>query len=385
MPSAPDAPRRDGTPTGRPARPGRRIAVGPDFVAPLTVGCPEWQRRHAHRAAAVYAGVAGSVAVLLLRGHAALPSLAVGLLAWGVGRAALRGWLHHLRRRGRAISTLLAVGRPDELAVLVARTRADPGLGRRVTGVCTSTGAGPGGAPDVAGVPVVGDLDAVAATALRGRYDAVSVGPAAGWTAVRLQQLAGALDGSRTALLVDPRTVARTGPRVRVTGVDGLPLLRLDHPTLAGPRGLVKGALDRAAALVALLLVAPLLVSCAVAARRDGGPALQRRACPGRGGREFRRLTFRTVDATGELTPVGRVLRRHRLEGLPQLLNVLGGSMALVGPRPGATISPLLKPGLTGLEPAGEPGEPALRYVDHWTPTRDARILLRTLGAALRA
>ena len=61
--------------------------------------------------------------------------------------------------------------------------------------------------PPIAGVPVVGDLDGVASLALAGHVDAVAVGPAPGWTAVRLQQLAWDLDCSRTALLVDRRLV----------------------------------------------------------------------------------------------------------------------------------------------------------------------------------
>jgi lipopolysaccharide/colanic/teichoic acid biosynthesis glycosyltransferase len=175
--------------------------------------------------------------------------------------------------------------------------------------------------------------------------------------------------------------VSGTGPRLRVTGVDGLPLLRLDHPTLGGPRALLKEVLDRVGAAVVLLLVAPLLASCAAAVRRDGGPVLERQTFLGRDGGAFRLLTFRTVDATGAVTPVGRVLRRHRLDGLPQLLNVLGGSMAVVGPRPdpARATRPLVKPGIVGL---GD--QPILRYVDRWTPARDARILLRALGAALR-
>ena len=101
---------------------------------------------------------------------------------------------------------------------------------------------------------------------------------------------------------------------------------------------------------------------------------------------------------SGTLTPFGRVLCRHGLDRLPQLLNVLGGSMALVGPRPvapGGTSDDdratrrrlLVKPGLTGLRHLGgteADGEGLdLRYVRDWSPALDARILLRTVLAAL--
>jgi lipopolysaccharide/colanic/teichoic acid biosynthesis glycosyltransferase len=94
------------------------------------------------------------------------------------------------------------------------------------------------------------------------------------------------------------------------------------------------------------------------------------------------------------------VLRRHCVDELPQLFNVLGGSMALVGPRPSVPIEPadggpaayrrlLVKPGITGLWPVGAPAEddaaagPDVRYVAEWTPALDARILIWSVRAAL--
>ncbi len=383
--------------------------TGAELVAPVTLGAPGWRRRHTRLTCAVDAGVlACSPALYLLwREVVELPLVAVVLsvvaLAVG-GHGAATAWLRHLRRHGRAMSTVLAVGTVEGVAALVARTRHAPGLGWRVDGACTSTGAGPDGTAGIAGVPVVGDLDGVASLALAGHFDAVAVGPAPGWTDVRLRQLARDLDCSRTALLVDPRLVQLVGPRLRVSGVPGLPLLRLDHPTLAGFPRLVKETTDRLGALLALVLVAPVLLSCAVAVRRDGGPALRREPRLGRGGRRFSLLTFRTTrgDDTGALTPVGRVLHRYGLDELPQLLNVLGGSMALVGPRPALPADAargdrapqrrnlLVKPGITGLWPLGgrdpsgdEPEELDLRYVENWTPTLDAVILARTVRAVL--
>jgi lipopolysaccharide/colanic/teichoic acid biosynthesis glycosyltransferase len=395
------------TPAPGPARiPAQR--TGAELVAPITLGRPGWRRRYAHLTHAIDAGALACAPGLYLLWHetVALPLVAVALsvVALAVcGRAALHTWVHHLRRHGRAMSTVLAVGTADGVAALVARTVGAPRLGWRIDGACTPTGTGVDGAVGIAGVPVVGDLDGVASLALAGHVDAVAVGPAPGWTAVRLQQLAWDLDCSRTALLVDPRLVQLVGPRMRVTGVPGLPLLRLDHPTLTRFPRLVKGATDRLGALLALFLVAPVLISCAIAVRRDGGPALRRQPRLGRGGREFTLLTFRTrrLD-TGLPTPVGRVLRRHCLDELPQLLNVLGGSMALVGPRPtlprevlrgGSAVhrrNLLVKPGITGLwqlwgrEPSADEAEGAdLRYVEGWSPVLDARILVRSLRSAI--
>ena len=221
-----------------------------DFVAPLTMGRPRWQRRYVHTTMAIDAAALAGLPVLhlLWRDVVALP-LVVALLSSVTlavaGHGALRSWLRHLRRQGRAMSSVLAIGTVDDVTTLVTRTREGAELGWHVRGACTSTGAGTDGAAAIAGVPVIGDLDTVASLALAGHFDAVAVGPAPGWTAVRLQQLAWDLACSRTVLLVDPRLVQFVGPQMRVTGIPGLPLLRLDHPTLTRFPRLLKGAVDR--------------------------------------------------------------------------------------------------------------------------------------------
>ena len=385
----------------RPPGPSR----GSGFVAPLTIGRPGWQRRYAHSATAIDAAALASVPILhlLWSGVVALPLLAALVSAGALavaGCGSLRVWLHHLRHRGRAMSTLLVVGTDDAVVGLVDRTRGNPSLGWRVGGACTSTGTGPGGASGVHGVPVVGDLDSVGTSARN--FDAVAVCPTPGWTVTRLQQLAWDLDRSRTELLVDPRLVRRVGCGVRIRPVPELPLLRMTPPTLDGPRRLVKESTDRLGALLLLLVVAPVLLSCALAVRRDGGPALVGRTRVGRHGRTFSMLSFRTT-VVGEptTTPVGRVLHRHCLDELPQLLNVVGGSMALVGPRPlepGGSIDErdtrrrlLVKPGITGLYPIAGSDELSVEdvaltdvhYVESWSPALDARIVARSVRAAL--
>jgi len=112
----------------------------------------------------------------------------------------------------------------------------------------------------------------------------------------------------------------------------------------------MKRLVDVIAALFGLLLLAPLLVFIAFAVRVDSeGPALFRQARVGRDGRTFQILKFRsmhharhssagasqiTAAADARITRVGALLRRTKLDELPQLINVLRGDMSLVGPRP---------------------------------------------------
>jgi lipopolysaccharide/colanic/teichoic acid biosynthesis glycosyltransferase len=109
-----------------------------------------------------------------------------------------------------------------------------------------------------------------------------------------------------------------------------------------------KRVLDLFVALLGLLLVSPLFVLVAASIKLDSrGPVFYGGLRVGQGGRPFRMLKFRTMVVNAErlgasstadddprVTRVGRLLRRFKLDELPQLLNVLKGDMSLVGPRP---------------------------------------------------
>ncbi|HEX2129725.1 MAG TPA: sugar transferase [Solirubrobacterales bacterium] len=163
---------------------------------------------------------------------------------------------------------------------------------------------------------------------------------------------------------------------------------------------------------IALLLASPVLILAAIAIKLDSaGPVIYRSRRSGLDGGEFDLLKLRTMkvgsDPVGVGTPVfagdarvtraGHFLRRFSLDELPNLINVLRGEMAIVGPRPTlpaqvAAYTPHqrrrleVKPGLTGWAQvngrAGIPWEERIEldvwYVENRTPLLDVRILLRT-------
>jgi lipopolysaccharide/colanic/teichoic acid biosynthesis glycosyltransferase len=347
----------------------------------------------------------------------------IGLLAAAV-RQALRRALHRRRAHGECVRRVLAVGGCRPVADLIIRTRRELHHGWSVGGVCVPAGVLVDGTDRIQRVPVVGDLDSVPVVIATGDYQVVAVAPADGWSPKRLHQLSWDLEGRGIELVVHPGLLEVAGPRLHVTPVDGLPLLRLTEPTFSGVAGLVKAAIDRVAAALLLLVFAPLLLVIFVAVRMDGGPALIRRVRIGRNGRDFCMFEFRVMVEDAEqlrrivkqvrhdhsstllgtrdplVTPLGVLLRRYSLDGLPQLANVALGTMSLVGPRPQLPAEVkmfthnvhrklLVRPGMTGPwrvnGRGGLSGEEAarldLRYVENWSPALDLLILGQTVRA----
>jgi lipopolysaccharide/colanic/teichoic acid biosynthesis glycosyltransferase len=174
---------------------------------------------------------------------------------------------------------------------------------------------------------------------------------------------------------------------------------------------------DLAVAAVGLVLAAPLMALIALAIRLDSkGAAIYRQRRVGLGGAEFDLLKFRTMrpgsDPVGigtavekadpRVTRIGALLRRTSLDELPNLVNVLRGEMAIVGPRPTIPAQVELyterqrrrlevKPGLTGWAqvsghvavPWDERIELDVWYVEHRSARLDLRILARTVKQVL--
>ncbi|WP_138758624.1 sugar transferase [Modestobacter altitudinis] len=383
----------------------------------------------------------GRAGLLLLAGmgflsYAAELDLSRGLVVVGVPALALatvveryvaRHLLHWQRLQGRCVKRVVVVGRGGAVLELVDRLARTSHAGLQVVAACVT----PDDRTRVAravDLPVSG-LDDVVATAARMQADTIAVTSASETAAQYLRALSWQLEGTGLELLVAPGLVEVAGPRLHIRPFDGLPLLAVEQPRFEGWRRVVKTALDRSVAFGALVVLAPLFGALALAVRLSSpGGVFYRQQRIGLNGEPFTMLKFRSMvsgadqqvaglsdgnDADGLLfkmrsdprvTPVGRWLRRLSLDELPQLVNVLTGTMSLVGPRPplpqevaryDSSVSRrlLVKPGLTGLwQISGRsdlPWEEAvrldLRYVENWSLALDLQILWKTARAVATA
>lgn len=211
---------------------------------------------------------------------------------------------------------------------------------------------------------------------------------------------------------------------MRVDEVDGIPVIAVCDTPTTGFGASFKRLFDIVGALLAITLFAPVLVGCTLAvAGTSRGPVIFRQRRYGLDGHEIVVWKFRTMtvcedgeqirqatDNDPRITRVGAFLRRTSLDELPQLFNVLGGAMSLVGPRPhavahneyyrrlirGYMLRHKTKPGITGLaQVRGLRGETEtvekmadrvmadLEYLRNWSLGLDFLILLRTVATVL--
>jgi len=215
--------------------------------------------------------------------------------------------------------------------------------------------------------------------------------------------------------------------RTDIEDFAGIPMLDLRASAINDYQRIVKRAFDILVVLAALIPVLPLMAMCAlIVFLSDGAPVIFRQTRVGEKGRLFEILKFRTMirnadqlsaaiekrDASGNLihkikddprvTRTGRLLRRFSLDELPQLFNVLNGSMSLVGPRPEMPslvekYQPwqrkrfAIPPGLTGWwqvngrsdKPMHLHTEDDLYYIQNYSIWLDIQILARTAWAVV--
>jgi Undecaprenyl-phosphate glucose phosphotransferase len=271
------------------------------------------------------------------------------------------------------------------------------------------------------GLPVLGGVDDLLVFARQNAIDQVIV--ALPWDAEnRLLALMKKLRSLPVDVRLCPDMIGFHLPHRQVTHVGGVPMLNVFEKPLAGWNYIVKSFEDRVLAAMILVLILPLVVLISLLIKLDSrGPVLFRQKRYGFNNELIDVLKFRTMyvdrsengsqvaQATRHdprVTRVGRILRRTSLDELPQFINVLMGTMSIVGPRPHAVahneqyarlIDEYLarhrvKPGITGwaqvnglrgetetLEKMEQRVRYDLYYIENWSLLFDIRIILRTM------
>jgi exopolysaccharide biosynthesis polyprenyl glycosylphosphotransferase len=354
------------------------------------------------------------------------------LLAFVVGtpllllnRFMIRQTAYSLRRTGHLLHRVLAIGGPSGISEVVDALRRDQYVGYEVVGACVPDGVGV--EPERFAVPVMGRVEDARRLCDEIGADTVLVARGGYATAKELRRIAWELEGTDIDLVVVPSLTEIAGPRVHMRPVAGLPLLHVDPPQAGEAAGIEKRLFDIVGALVAILLLSPLMITVAILIKlEDAGPVFFRQARVGRDGDLFGCHKFRSMfvnaherekelrEAAGHagalwkmeqdprITRVGAFIRRYSIDELPQLFNVLRGEMSLVGPRPqqswevetytdweGRRLR--VRPGMTGLwQVSGRSQlsfDEAIRldlyYVDNWSMTGDLVIMAKTVKAVV--
>ncbi|WP_311210880.1 MULTISPECIES: sugar transferase [unclassified Aeromicrobium] len=364
------------------------------------------------------------------RGYLAI-TFPLGLAGLLAGRKFWRSWLHRRRDRGGLIANALVVGGIRSAEDITRHLRGNARSGVRVTGVWVPDRASSLNEwlpiPD-AFVPVLGterDLSqalAVAEATLVIVTDSEHLGHAG------LKELTWELENRDVDLLVSPNVVDVSGSRIQLSAVGKLPFLSVQKPTYGDAATWPKRVFDRVGSLGLIVLLSPVLLTAALAVKLTSrGPVFYRQERIGRDGEPFGMIKFRSMHLNADqrladllseqgqdvgplaklkddprITSVGRFLRRYSIDELPQLFNVLFGTMSLVGPRPQRQFEVDLYdhvahrrlrvlPGMTGLwQVSGRSDltwEDAIRldtyYVENWSMTGDLIILWRTVRAVI--
>ncbi|MGM7680247.1 sugar transferase [Microbacterium sp. A94] len=348
----------------------------------------------------------------------------IGLLLLLFSRWMWRQWLRRRQRKGEYLHRAVLIGEPSKVQHVAKQIRRTHGSGYQIVGVITNKGPS-AGVPDI---DVLGDIAHAEAALEDANIDALIIVGSDDLDPDTMRRLGYAVSDRDIQLIMAPALTDIAGPRLHNTPVAGLPLVQVDFPRMEGAQRFTKRMFDLIGSSLFLVLLLPVFLIVAIAIRIEGpGKIFYRQERIGRGGKTFGMRKFRSMIADADdqldtlldlqgssdkplfkinddprITRVGRFLRRHSIDELPQLINVFRGEMSLVGPRPQrdsevalyddiAHRRLLVKPGMSGLwQVSGRSAlswEETIRldlyYVENWSLTQDIIILFRTVRAVV--
>jgi putative colanic acid biosynthesis UDP-glucose lipid carrier transferase len=341
-----------------------------------------------------------------------------------VGRIVLRGLLRSLRKRGFNTRQFAICG-VNKLALQLARNiQNTPEIGLQFVGYFDDRPESRTEESSGENQPHAGNLAELVELARSGQVDMIFITfPMR--AEERIREYLHRLGDTTASVYIVPDFFVFQMLHARWNQIDGLPVVSVFETPISGIDGVLKRGFDLLVGATALALVGtPMLVIAAAVKLTSPGPIFFRQKRYGLSGEEIGVWKFRTMrvlENGGEvrqasrnddrITPLGRLLRKTSLDELPQLFNVLDGSMSLVGPRPHATahneqyrslidgymLRHKVKPGITGLAQVnGARGETETldkmerrveydhRYIREWSLWMDVKILIKTALVVLR-
>jgi Undecaprenyl-phosphate glucose phosphotransferase len=335
----------------------------------------------------------------------------LSIIAASFSRGVFREGLRLARRHGYNLRRAVLVGGGEPAAEVLTMLRRRPDVGIQVLGLI-----GDKEKRDLPAVEWLGAPEDLRTLLTRLPVDIVIVAlPHA--ESARLADILDQIGDEPVAIHLVPDIVGLASLRGGIEDFEGIPFIHLRESPLFGWNRVLKRAFDLGFGALVLLLTAPFMSMIAVILKLTSpGPVFFRQQRMGLDGRSFAMLKFRTmrVDAeaaTGPVwarpgdprrTPFGAFLRRWSLDELPQIFNVLGGQMSLVGPRPerpefvrefrtrvpGYMLRHKVKAGMTGwAQINGWRGDTSLErriqcdlyYIERWSLAFDLKILIQTM------
>lgn len=319
-----------------------------------------------------------------------------------------------LRKAGIGCARVLIVGAGPAGQDLVARIHRRPRLGYAIVGIVDDTP----GRSRARGVPIVGRTAELGQLVDQLAVDELFVAlPEA--SRQQILEIISQCHREGLSIRVFPDVFQMIAGEVQITALDGLPLLNVRDVALRGWRLTVKRMFDILVSSTAIVLLSPLMLALAALVKLESsGPAFFVQERMGLDGKSFPMLKFRSMrsgaeEATGAVwavradprrTRIGRFMREHNLDELPQLINVLLGHMSIVGPRPerpefvaefrrhmprymerhrekGGITGWAQINGLRGNTSIEERTKYDLYYIENWSILFDLKIMLKTLVA----
>ncbi|WP_408070097.1 undecaprenyl-phosphate glucose phosphotransferase [Butyrivibrio sp. JL13D10] len=338
----------------------------------------------------------------------------INVFLMSISRLLLRKFLRYIRRKGHNLKHILLVGYSRSAEGYISRINNNPQWGYVVSGILDDTvplGTTYHGVKVISKIGKLpellesNDYDEITITLPLDRYD-------------RLEELVDDCEksGIHTKFIPDYTSLFPSNPYTE--DILGLPVINIRYvPLTNGFNVFIKRIVDIVGSIFGIIIASPVMLLSAIAVKMSSpGPIIFKQERVGLHGQSFMMYKFRTMQMQSEndekkcwttkddprVTGVGRFMRSHSIDELPQLFNILIGDMSLVGPRPERPqfvekfrqeiprymVKHQVRPGLTGwAQINGYRGDTSIRkrieydiyYIENWSMEFDIRILIGTV------